>query len=100
MPLGLTIDSTSGAIFGTPTNSGTFTVTVTVEDTAGGAVEDEFYIGIDVLNANDYAALKALYNRTSGDNWTNNTGWDFSSETPPSASVVDGWYGVVRFVPA
>ncbi|MBC6478165.1 MAG: putative Ig domain-containing protein [Hormoscilla sp. GM7CHS1pb] len=28
LPLGLTIDSTSGAIFGTPTNSGSFAVTV------------------------------------------------------------------------
>ncbi|MBC6471730.1 MAG: hypothetical protein GDA48_01975 [Hormoscilla sp. GM102CHS1] len=50
-----------------------------------------------------YAALKALYNRTSGDNWRNNTGWtdwDFNSQTLPSADVVNGWYGVVRFVPA
>jgi len=53
-----------------------------------------------LLNADDYAALKALYNSTSGENWRNKTGWDFSSETPPSASVVSGWHGVVRFVPA
>ncbi|MBC6420304.1 MAG: hypothetical protein GDA43_01620 [Hormoscilla sp. SP5CHS1] len=50
------------------------------------------------LNANDYAALKALYDRTGGKNWTNNTGWkdwDFSRETPPDANVVDRyWHGV------
>jgi len=46
------------------------------------------------LNADDYGALRALYNSTDGDNWINNTGWDFSSLTPPDASVVDGWYGV------
>ncbi|MBO1348283.1 MAG: hypothetical protein EBE86_013235 [Hormoscilla sp. GUM202] len=45
------------------------------------------------LNANDYAALKALYNSTSGENWKNKTGWDFSSETP-DADVVNGWHGV------
>ncbi|MBO1348664.1 MAG: hypothetical protein EBE86_015340 [Hormoscilla sp. GUM202] len=55
------------------------------------------------INANDYQALKALYNSTSGNNWKNKTGWedwDFNSETPPSADVVGGWHGVVRFVPA
>ncbi|MBC6472176.1 MAG: hypothetical protein GDA48_04620, partial [Hormoscilla sp. GM102CHS1] len=46
------------------------------------------------LNANDYAALQALYNSTGGKNWTNNTNWDVSSETPPDANDVDQWYGV------
>ena len=54
---------------------------------------DEYDLN-DVLNANDYAALKALYNRTSGENWTTNTGWDVSSETPPKASDVVLWHGV------
>ncbi|MBC6455918.1 MAG: cadherin-like domain-containing protein [Hormoscilla sp. SP5CHS1] len=46
LPNGLTIDSTSGAIGGIPTTEGTFTVTVTVLDTAGGSVEDEFNIAV------------------------------------------------------
>ncbi|PXY41171.1 hypothetical protein DMB65_09460 [Flavobacterium cheongpyeongense] len=33
-------------------------------------------------------ALLALYNSTNGSNWTNKTGWDFS--TP----VTSGWYGI------
>ena len=33
-------------------------------------------------------ALLALYNSTNGNNWTNKTGWDFS--TP----VTSGWYGI------
>ncbi|NEP78165.1 MAG: DUF4347 domain-containing protein [Okeania sp. SIO3B3] len=56
------------------------------------------YSGVlQVLNADDYAALKALYEGTDGANWNNNTGWsgwDFSSSTPPDASVVNDWYGV------
>jgi len=47
-----------------------------------------------LLNVNDYAALKALYTSTSGENWRNKTGWDVSSETPPDANVVNGWHGV------
>ncbi|MBO1351939.1 MAG: leucine-rich repeat domain-containing protein [Hormoscilla sp. GUM202] len=96
LPNGLTIDSSSGEISGTPTNTeGNFTVTVTASDSAGGQVEDEFNIVVSpMLDGDDYAALNALYNSTGGDNWTNNTGWDFSSETPPSANVVSRWHGV------
>ncbi|MBO1352128.1 MAG: leucine-rich repeat domain-containing protein [Hormoscilla sp. GUM202] len=95
LPDGLTIDSSSGAIAGTPTVSGAFTVTVTVEDTAGGEVEDEFNIEVrQLLDAGDYAALSDLYNSTSGGRWSNQTGWDFSSETPPLAEVVSNWHGV------
>ncbi|MBO1350644.1 MAG: putative Ig domain-containing protein, partial [Hormoscilla sp. GUM202] len=47
-----------------------------------------------LLDANDYAALKAFYSSTSGDNWSNQTGWNFSSEIPPSANAVNGWHGV------
>jgi Leucine-rich repeat (LRR) protein len=49
------------------------------------------------LNANDYAALKALYQSTNGANWKDNTGWkdwDFSSDSPPDVSVVVTWKGV------
>ncbi|NEQ37432.1 MAG: DUF4347 domain-containing protein [Okeania sp. SIO3I5] len=56
------------------------------------------YSGVlQVLNADDYAALRALYEGTNGANWINNTGWsewDFSSSTPPDASVVNNWHGV------
>ncbi|MBC6423428.1 MAG: hypothetical protein GDA38_19360, partial [Hormoscilla sp. SP12CHS1] len=48
----------------------------------------------ELLNADDYAALKALYTSTDGENWRNQTGWDFSSSSPPSANVVNRWHGV------
>jgi len=82
LPGGLKIDSTSGKIGGTPTVSGTFTVTVTVSDAAGGKVEDEFNIKVwPILDADDYAALQAFYNSIDNDNWKNNNDkkWDFSS---------------------
>ena len=48
LPNGLTIDGTSGAIGGIPTTEGTFTVTVTVADSAGGEVEDIFNIVVSL----------------------------------------------------
>ncbi len=95
LPNGLTINSTTGVISGTPTTEGSFTVTVTATDRAGGRGEDEFNITVSIpLNASDYDALRALYNSTSGNNWRKRTGWDVSSPTPPSASVVNSWHGV------
>jgi len=93
LPNGLTIDS-SGVISGTPTTEGNFPVTVTASDSAEGQVKAEFNIDVDVLNANDYAALKALIESIDKDDWNGKTGWDFSSETPPFASAVDQWHGV------
>ncbi len=49
------------------------------------------------LDANDYAALKALYTGTDGANWIDKTGWkdwDFTTNTPPNAEVAAGWKGV------
>ncbi|MBC6473047.1 MAG: hypothetical protein GDA48_09695 [Hormoscilla sp. GM102CHS1] len=43
------------------------------------------------LDATDYVALKALYESTGGTKWRNREGWDFSSDTPPLAKVVDNW---------
>ncbi|MBO1349186.1 MAG: VCBS repeat-containing protein [Hormoscilla sp. GUM202] len=96
LPNGLTINSDSGAIGGTLTvTEGTFTVTVTASDDAGGEVEDEFNIEVrPLLDASDYAALLALYNSTGGESWQTHTGWDVTSETPPPADVVSNWHGV------
>jgi hypothetical protein len=51
-----------------------------------------------LLNADDYAALKALYTSTSGSNWTKNSGWknwNFNSQTPPDVTEVSNWEGVL-----
>ena len=63
-------------------------------------VQDTFDIEIkqlNPLNTNDYAALKALYESTNGENWLNNEGWsewDFSNSTSPNAFIVNNWHGV------
>jgi hypothetical protein len=49
------------------------------------------------LDPVDYAALRALYESTDGENWENNRGWsdwNFGSEIPPLASIAEDWYGI------
>ncbi len=50
-----------------------------------------------IIIQQEYQALRALYQSTNGASWRSNTGWvswNFSSSTPPDASIVNGWYGV------
>ncbi|HEY9623287.1 MAG TPA: DUF4347 domain-containing protein [Crinalium sp.] len=79
--------------------SGTATITMTLQDGSGEQTVKTFSLTVDpLLNANDYAALKALYQNTDGAHWANNRGWkdwDFNSATPPDAKSVLKWYGVM-----
>ncbi|MEO5899718.1 MAG: PA14 domain-containing protein [Ilumatobacteraceae bacterium] len=45
-PYGLTLGSPSGTVYGTPTSAGTFTVTVSVSDAAGGSLTNAYSIVI------------------------------------------------------
>ena len=48
----------------------------------------------------DWTALKAIYESTDGDNWTNRSGWDAviaSHNTPPTNCNLDNLYGVSSF---
>jgi Leucine-rich repeat (LRR) protein len=79
--------------------SGSATITMTLTDMSGEQTVKTFAltVGEQLLNTQDYAALKALYQSTGGANWTDNTGWkdwDFSSNTPPALSVVSQWKGM------
>lgn len=40
----------------------------------------------------EYQALEAIYNATDGNNWTDNTGWDFTGD---ENDVTDAWYGLI-----
>ncbi|WP_088894788.1 DUF4347 domain-containing protein [Leptolyngbya ohadii] len=77
---------------------GTATITMTLQDSGNEQTVKTFELTVDgTLNADDYAALKVLYQSTDGANWTDNTGWkdwDFNSATPPALSVVSQWKGV------
>ncbi|MBC6424120.1 MAG: putative Ig domain-containing protein [Hormoscilla sp. SP12CHS1] len=77
LPKGLTINSSSGEISGTSTTDGIFGVTVTVSDTAGGSVEDEFEI--EVLFRDDH-----LHGGTGNDYLYGGTGKDIFVLTPGS----------------
>jgi len=47
-------------------------------------------------NIDDWTALKALYESTNGDNWTNNTGWEELSGDEPLANCnLNNLFGVV-----
>ncbi|MBC6455839.1 MAG: putative Ig domain-containing protein [Hormoscilla sp. SP5CHS1] len=70
LPKGLTINSSSGEISGTSTTDGIFGVTVTVSDTAGGSVEDEFEI--EVLFRDDH-----LHGGTGNDHLYRGSGNDY-----------------------
>ncbi len=61
------------------------------------SAEAQMAYGGILISQQEYQALRALYQGTNGASWRNNTGWvswNFSSSTPPDASVVNGWRGV------
>ncbi|MDW8850108.1 hypothetical protein SD960_08405 [Flavobacterium sp. MMLR14_040] len=48
------------------------------------------------ISQSEKDALKALYDNTEGDNWTNKTGWDFSTPvTSWNNTSKTGWYGII-----
>ena len=49
-----------------------------------------------VNDQQEFNALKALWDRTNGSTWTNNTGWPTAGNWPLSATAAQmaGWYGV------
>ncbi len=42
----------------------------------------------------EWHALKALYQSTDGDNWTNHSNWDMNRTSLPSSNSLNQWYGV------
>jgi Leucine-rich repeat (LRR) protein len=46
------------------------------------------------VSEQEFQALKALYNATGGDNWTNRTGWEHINTTATKDDVTTGWYGI------
>jgi len=48
------------------------------------------------ISQSEKNALKALYDNTEGDSWTNKTGWDFSTPvTSWNSTSKTGWYGII-----
>jgi hypothetical protein len=46
------------------------------------------------VSEQEFQALKALYNATGGDNWTNRTGWENINTTATKDDVTTAWYGI------
>ena len=77
---GLTIGSSSGRITGTPTKSGTFTLTVKVTDKAKKTVTDNFSLSVSligdfngdgVVNLSDHSLFVAVFGLSKGDDGFN-----------------------------
>lgn len=82
MPPGLTLNSTTGVISGTPTNTGSYTVPLVVTDTAGNSipVNLSFFIasptGVNIFPNNSNASIIAIGNTTV-------LGWPIGGGTGP-----------------
>ena len=77
---GLTIDSSSGKITGTPTKAGTFTLAVTVTDKARKTATESFSMAVSligdfngdgVVNLSDHSLFVAAYGLSEGDDGYN-----------------------------
>ena len=77
---GLTVDSSSGKITGTPTKAGTFTLTVKVTDKAKKTATESFSMAVSligdfngdgVVNLSDHTLFSAAYGLSAGDDGYN-----------------------------
>jgi Leucine-rich repeat (LRR) protein len=46
------------------------------------------------VSEQEFQALKALYNSTNGDQWTNRTGWENINTTATKDDVTTSWFGI------
>jgi hypothetical protein len=98
LPVGLGLDSSTGAISGTPDLAGDFSFTVMVTDDAARTATKTLAIhvafncdGVLGIQTSECEALVALYDATDGPNWDNNLGW--LQEANPCGGA---WYGVTH----
>jgi len=50
------------------------------------------------VSEQEFQALKALYNATGGDNWTDRTGWENINTTATKDDVTTAWVGISEIV--
>ncbi|HPR33818.1 MAG TPA: hypothetical protein PLK12_17080, partial [Prolixibacteraceae bacterium] len=48
------------------------------------------------VSEGEFQALKALYNATGGDNWTDRSGWENINTTATKDDVTTQWKGIMR----
>jgi hypothetical protein len=76
LPAGLTLDPDTGTISGTPTESGTFVVTITVTDSQGETSELEVTLVIAAAEPAQFVANGTFDDATG---WTLGSGWSISA---------------------
>ncbi len=98
LPTGLSISSSSGLISGTPSAAGTYSVTVTAEDTTGasGSASFTWTISSSSSSCTSTGDVVGNPNFASGSkDWTASSGvigeWASSGEDPISGSNYDAW---------
>jgi hypothetical protein len=50
------------------------------------------------VSEQEFQALKALYNATGGDNWSNRKGWENINTTATKDDVNTNWHGILRII--
>ena len=106
---GLSINATSGQITGTPTQRGTFTLSVTVTDNASTTANEGFSISVSliadfnddgVVNSSDYALFLEVFGLSEGDDGFNaemDLNGDGTIGIPDFLILVDHWGSTARF---
>jgi large repetitive protein len=105
LPPGLTLNSSTGVLSGTPTTAGSFTFTVTVTDTAGGSASRSVTLGIAAVPSLSNPAPPSgqagvAYSDTLA--VAGGTGpftWSVSSGTPPPGLTLNPSTGVLSGTP-
>ena len=106
---GLSINQNSGQITGTPTQRGTFTLSVTVTDNASTTANEGFSMAVrligdfnddGIVNSSDYALFLEVFGLSEGDDGFN-TDMDLDGDgtigIPDFLIFVDNWGSTARF---
>ena len=106
---GLSINATNGQITGTPTQAGSFTLSVTVTDNASTTANEGFSMAVrligdfnddGIVNSSDYALFLEVFGFSQGDDGFNaemDLNGDGTIDVADFLIFVDNWGSTARF---